>query len=367
MEKGKIFIVDEREDTLREMSEELFAAEIHLQELIAKYPNLLAGEQIDPDRPKKWLLIAREVQIPDEIGGSGRLSLDHLFVDQDSVPTFVECKRSTDTRTRREVVAQMIDYAANGTEYLPMKNVRDYAEETANDDGLTLEEVFGKAFGLQEAEEIETYWELVEENLRNGKVRLIFAADETPRELRRMVEFLNDKMADVEVLIVEIKQFTDQSGLKVLVPRVLGITEKARGGKTRRGKTTEAEFLEKCLPETREFYKRIIDDAKERKHYLSWGEVGFSMQVAFPSSGSKASIVFCYPSDTFRLSFAHFKNTDVPQEEIEKKRGEMEGLGIFDRGTEYSLTVNLEGKDTEIFFAVYKMMRDWVEELSNTH
>ena len=65
MEKGKIFIVDESEDKLTEMNEELFAEEIHLQELIAKYPDLLAGDQIDPDRPKKWLLISREVQIPD--------------------------------------------------------------------------------------------------------------------------------------------------------------------------------------------------------------------------------------------------------------------------------------------------------------
>jgi hypothetical protein len=70
------------------------------------------------------LLIAREVPIPDEMDGAARLSLDHLFVDQDSIPTLVECKRSTDTRTRREVVAQMLDYAANATEYLAIESIR---------------------------------------------------------------------------------------------------------------------------------------------------------------------------------------------------------------------------------------------------
>jgi hypothetical protein len=37
------------------------------------------------------------------------------FVDQDAVPTFVEVKRSSDTRLRREVVGQMLDYAANAS------------------------------------------------------------------------------------------------------------------------------------------------------------------------------------------------------------------------------------------------------------
>lgn len=43
-----------------------------------------------------------------------RWSLDHLVVDQDAVPTFVEVKRASDTRARREVMAQMLDYAAKG-------------------------------------------------------------------------------------------------------------------------------------------------------------------------------------------------------------------------------------------------------------
>jgi hypothetical protein len=33
--------------------------------------------------------------------------------DQNAVPTLVEVKRSSDTRIRREVVGQMLDYAAN--------------------------------------------------------------------------------------------------------------------------------------------------------------------------------------------------------------------------------------------------------------
>jgi hypothetical protein len=40
-----------------------------------------------------------------------------LIIDQHAIPTLVEVKRSTDTRIRREVVSQMLDYAANADNY----------------------------------------------------------------------------------------------------------------------------------------------------------------------------------------------------------------------------------------------------------
>lgn len=36
----------------------------------------------------------------------------------------MEVKRSTDTRIRREVVGQMLDYAANGVRYWPAEELR---------------------------------------------------------------------------------------------------------------------------------------------------------------------------------------------------------------------------------------------------
>ena len=54
---------------------------------------------------------------------------------------------------------------------------------------------------------ITRYWETVQTNLRAGKIRLIFAADEIPSELRRVVEFLNEQMNPAEVLAIEIRQY----------------------------------------------------------------------------------------------------------------------------------------------------------------
>src|SRR5262245_18443069 len=98
---------------LVEMSEQPYESEDLLQKLLATHPNLLAGNQIDAVAPRKWLLITRELGVPSEQDGSDRWSLDHLFLDQDGISTLVEVKCSDDTRIRRVVVGQMLDYAAN--------------------------------------------------------------------------------------------------------------------------------------------------------------------------------------------------------------------------------------------------------------
>jgi hypothetical protein len=88
---GGIYLVQGGD--LVEMAEQDYASEARLQELLAKYPNLLAGDQIDGDEPRRWLLLDREVSLATEEGGPGRWSVDHLFLDQDAVPTIVEAKR----------------------------------------------------------------------------------------------------------------------------------------------------------------------------------------------------------------------------------------------------------------------------------
>src|SRR5882762_7448372 len=68
--------------------------------------------------------------VPAEDGGGARWSVDHLFVDQNGVPTLVEVKRQTDTRLRREVVGQMLDYAANAVVYWPVEQLRAEFEQS---------------------------------------------------------------------------------------------------------------------------------------------------------------------------------------------------------------------------------------------
>ena len=83
-----------------------------LQDVLARNLFLLPGDQINPEAPRRWMLVRQEMPVPDPGGGGSRWSVDLLLTDQDGVPTFVECKRYADTRSRREVVGQMLEYAA---------------------------------------------------------------------------------------------------------------------------------------------------------------------------------------------------------------------------------------------------------------
>ena len=217
---GMIYL--QRENELVELRDQLYDSEALLQELLAKYPNLLAGEQMNAANPRRWVLVSREMAVPDEEGGAGRWSLDHLFLDQDAVPTLVEVKRSTDTRLRREVVGQLLDYAANAVVYWPMESLRSTFEIRFKDKSEADEEICGL---VGSGVNVEKYWQDVKTNLQAGRIRLVFVADIIPPELQRIVEFLNRQMNPAEVLAVEIKQFVG-SDIQTLVPRVIGVIQK---------------------------------------------------------------------------------------------------------------------------------------------
>ena len=215
-------------DTLVAMQPASFATEDDFQTLIARFPTLLAGDQIDTAAPRRFLLVSREQGVADAEGSGARWSLDHLFLDQDGVPTLVEIKRASDTRLRREVVGQMLDYAAHGVQYWPAAAIRAQVEARCRDEGRDVAEVLTTLVG--EPVDPEGYWARVVEHLQAGRVRLLFVADHIPPELRRVVEFLNRQMQPAEVLAVELRQYEGE-GLRTLVPLVLGQSAEAAGKK----------------------------------------------------------------------------------------------------------------------------------------
>jgi hypothetical protein len=234
---GKIYL--RVPEGLVAMAETPYDAEDVLQTLLADYPDLLAGEQIRADAPRRWLLITREAPVPDVQAGLGRWALDHLFVDQDGVPTLVEVKRSSDTRLRREVVGQMLDYAANIVAHWPAGEIRELFERRCTADGIdpntALRTFLGTgdsaAEGGSDAQpRADRFWEQVSASLAARRLRLLFVADEIPSELQRVIEYLNEEMVRTEVLAVEVKQFTG-SGQQTLVPRVIGQTAVAQDTK----------------------------------------------------------------------------------------------------------------------------------------
>jgi hypothetical protein len=200
------------------MREAAYDSEDVLQGLLARYPNLLAGEQIDASKPRRWLLVAREVGLASREDSGNRWSVDHLFLDQDGIPTIVEVKRSSDTRIRREVVGQMLDYAANAILFWPVESLKALFETQCEKAQIESDIIISEFLGTDN--EIEVFWDNVKTNLKAGKVRLVFVADEIPSELRRIIEFLNIQMDPADIIGIEVKQYAGKN-LKTLVPRVV--------------------------------------------------------------------------------------------------------------------------------------------------
>lgn len=196
------------------------------QTLLADHPELLGLATTENGR---LLLVKREAPVHESEAGGGRWSLDHLFLDQDGVPILVEVKRASDNRTRREVVAQMLDYAANGVAYWQIEEmiaaVRAGAAEGEDPDARLA------AFLDDPEASADAFWRKVEANLGSGRIRLVFVADRIPSELRRIVEFLNEQMRSAEVLAIEVEQFLTGDGVRLLTPRLVGVTERAKTAK----------------------------------------------------------------------------------------------------------------------------------------
>ncbi|MDW9812854.1 hypothetical protein [Sinorhizobium meliloti] len=188
-----IFLIDSN-NSLLELRRTEYDSEDLLQSLIADHPTLL-GSATGAD--EGLLLIQREYSVPDSVDGNGRWSLDHLFLDRYAVPVLVEVKRATDTRARREVIAQMLDYAANGIAYWPIDKIIEAFKSTCQKAGIDPEIRLSEFLGDSNSE---AFWKSVEANLAAGRIRMIFLADEISKEVRRIVEFLNEQMRPADVL-----------------------------------------------------------------------------------------------------------------------------------------------------------------------
>jgi uncharacterized DUF497 family protein len=226
---GGIYLIQD-DDRLVEMTEQPYNSEDQLQELLETYPNLIAGDQIDRATPRRWLLISRDVSLLSEDESAGRWSLDHLFLDQDAIPTLVEVKRTRNAESRQKIVGQILDYAANAVVYWPIESIIALFEANCREQNRDPEQIFEEFLGAEANED--RFWQKVKTNLQAGKFRLVFVADEISSEMRRIVEFLNEQMDPVEVLALEIKQYVSQDGLKTLVPRIIGQTAEAQQKKS---------------------------------------------------------------------------------------------------------------------------------------
>ena len=365
---GAIFLIQDN-GQLMEMNEQEYDSEDLLQGLLAKYPNLLAGDQINSIEPRRWLLIAREASLPSEEDGAGRWSVDHLFLDQDAIPTLVEVKRSKDTRIRREVVGQMLDYAANAVVYWPVERIRAQFEVTCQSQGREGEKTLAEFLGPEA--DPEEYWQKMKTNLQAGKVRMVFVADKIPVELQRIVEFLNVQMDPAEVLALEVKQFLGQ-GLKTLVPRVIGLMamDKAESGREARQWDEASFFLDlqsrRGIEESK-VARKILEWARARNLRIWWGKgkKSGSFFPMFDYRGNSYWLISVWTYGTIEIQFQMMKNSspfddEAKRLELLQRLMEISGISFPSDAINRRPSLGLSTLENEAVLKKFLNTFDWV-------
>lgn len=266
---GKIYkLKDDAE--LVAIHEEMHKSEYDFQTLITKYPDLIPGDQINRENHRRWLLVGREIG-----------NIDIFFLDQDGIPTIVEVKKSINNEIYREVAAQMLDYGSNLVFSQTVDTILSHVETNSP---ISLRDFLDNEISEDE------FWEKVKTNLNEEKMRLIVAADDIPKDLLRIIEFLNKKTESIEVLAVEIKQYIDDmTGTKTLVPRLLGHPKE------------RIIYFEPFLNEKTfynnldeigvEFYQELIHFADNNNLNKKWTKKGFFLTV--PLEDDEVKILQC--------------------------------------------------------------------------
>jgi hypothetical protein len=271
-----IFLMTE-ENKLVEMNEREYDSEAILQDILARFPTLLLNENEASDG-KELLLIKREMAVPSDIDENPGWSADHLFISHEGIPIIVEVKRKTDTRIRREVVGQMLDYAANGISYWSIEYLQNTFEDNCIKDGVDSHKRMNYFLGIDNTET--QFWENVRLNLIDGKIKMVFVADDIPKELKSIILFLNKQMDPAEVIGIEVKQYVDEKGAhKALVPQLIGKPEDTAGRMYEsRGFVNEDEFMAEISENAKSLFTSILGLNGQNALKVKWGSSGFSLR-----------------------------------------------------------------------------------------
>lgn len=312
---GQIYLMG-ADHGIVEMVEQPYESEKVLQRLLSDYPGLLAGDQMDADSPRRWLLVATEATIPGDESLAARWSADNLFLDQDGVPTIVEVKQSGNPELRRLVVGQVFEYATNFLAFRSVEWLQATVNAAAESAGVEADEYLSEF--LRDELTAAEFWDRVKGNLDAGRIRIVFVADAIPSELRRIVEFLDSQMSPARISAVEVKQFSG-GGETALVPRVVGQTARADARKSvSAGRTWNRESFFTNLTERRpleevEAALRMYEWMEEKNLRFSWGsgKVDGSFQGMLDTPGAIHYTFVVVSSGRTEMRFASMRGKPI--------------------------------------------------------
>jgi len=273
---AKILLIDGDYKTV--IDKVKFTEEGKLQDYLEEYPTLIPLADI-VEGASDLLCIGREV-----IAGPGFVDL--LFIDKDGLLTVVETKLAKNPEARRTVIGQIIEYAS----YISQWTADDVYRIAGEYGKSNLDEVMGNMS--------EDFKSNIEQNLKNGKMRLIIAVDELIEPLRATVTFLNSH-SNFDILLLQVSSFEESKTRKVLIPLLFGYATKEGGSQPPKPKINEEIFLARCREGGYEREEELYFKAKALKEsrrangdFINWGVSGYSYNIAWKDNPAGV-LIFC--------------------------------------------------------------------------
>ena len=167
--------------------EQEYENEDELQKYLFEKPYLLQNES-----DAKYFAVKREIYLP----SAGRLDL--FLIDEHGTPIAVEVKLDRNSQSKREVVAQVIDYISD----ISYMNYHSLDELT---DGK-LEDVINNIDNENKLPKI------VNSSINSGSIKMIIAVDHANNDLKRIMLFLKER-TNFDVRLVEISKYNNGESL----------------------------------------------------------------------------------------------------------------------------------------------------------
>lgn len=187
-----------------------------LQQILSQNPTMLPG------------ITSTDAAAIEEfpIYGSGRV--DILAVEPDGTLTLCEVKLRRNPEIRRQVLGQVLAYAAGLTAMTYDEVDREFAARS--DSASLASHVLGTE---ADPSDIASFKAAVMARLRSGSFRLVLAVDELTDELKSTIDYLAaHSSASMELVAIEVAYASDGE-VEVLVPRVWGASSAPQTGTAR--------------------------------------------------------------------------------------------------------------------------------------
>ena len=246
-----------------------FVNEAELQSLL----NTGSAELIpaDPSLDEAHVVFAREVSTD-----SGPIDL--IGIGSSGSITIMECKLGKNHQIKREVVGQVLDYAASLWETDPLALSDAFQARSGSDPFEAIRRQFG---GDAESFDEAACRAEVARRLREGDFRLLVAVDRIDPELRRIIQYVNSRGGSgpgLRLVAVEFPRYqrgTVQGTVQVLVPEAYGDelaqskTSTSRGGK----QWVIEDYFAALAPDSplRPIVQRLLDWAADRRLTVRMG------------------------------------------------------------------------------------------------